>query len=1412
MPSLFVVALTDDFRCMLMSSSYLACRDELQRPQGALHVGNVGLELVQRRSDAGLDFGGLGPRWAVGRDLVKRLLRHGGGVCGGWQSGREMSCAWLQCYVDLRIFRMAGQLRKCRRGLAKPAPDKLPPCQPQSRMLATALSSLAETLAACPNQPEVHRTCEAVVVEACDEATCKLQITLTRALPSSPSPSSFAGTVAQDAIHNSSRGHHRSGEGGDLHLTRGALLRPGHKKHVWKELARHGMNGSKSPDVPVQWSSGSSHHGHVLPNAPATTNGHRSPHEVHGKKTQSSPVPSGEGPDTISSGNHAPASAESVRRHATNGGDEDANSEAETLIDSPVKKKEAEKQKAVVKPEKPAKSRIGSLPVPGDDDDDDADSASSPMESTEMSIGKATSSGDVHDQDVEMMDEGSGKDADGSDDSLSSVRSSPDNAPSRETSRSPTPTFSERADFARNATSNSPNPKKRKHRASSVTLPNKRQSMDPPKRTLRGIHSEDNVGRAGRSPSPRPSGHRRAVSTQSALDGTADANGRKRRSGQFSVRDPKLSKWEESDASSETTSRGQDENKRPQRGIGRSTSTPGRPVPREHKRHVNKYGFTRFAEACEAGDLDLVKQWREKDPDQLELAEFAGNKPLQIAALNGNAEVVEYLIDQGCQIDCANVDRDTPLIDAAENGHLEVVNLLLSAGVDPLRQNLKGQQALDVITDDEDDASAIRAALHAAIDRWSSTEARKRREEEEEQRHRFGPSKELQFMARTYENMVQLVQNNDRNGVREFLDSRVPVDNALLGVAAKTGDLYLVNMLAAEMTEKKARSKPEKPMLCVLGTSHFDMVTSLTELDHFDPLWQNRQGRTWAQQAEDKQGPHWKQEKELLQRLYDQRVGAGGTAKGRGSSSPVTKRENGKRRLHVLQQTNDDSDDDQETAPRRKNGRRLMSRKDIRAAGGGKNTLSDSSDEYEEEENSTSDSAPALGSGSSRVLGRASTEREVGDASMSMKPPESPNSRRQQGGRLRSKSTSSHNSETTAPQQQLLRRRSSSLRGSLQEGAVLPTVEEKASDESEEATGAQKVDRQREEEERMAREEAQRLEAKRKEEADAAAEVERAKEAQARIKAEEDRKAADLRKVEEERERQLERARLAEEAMKAEQVRRAEQAQKAEEERKEEEARRVEQANRAEEERRREIELAEAKKQHSDLVLAALPPFLADILRLPRDAAAPLDEILRYFASPFHIFASEADEGQELWVSNLQAAPLLGGKGLELFLRDRAPGFEGSLADLCTTQEIRRRDLMFLDPVIMNMPNEGTTPDEFYDEAGNNTQTFSEQDEMAAKRLAHYHRYRDALAPGPSGGEPAVLRRVKLEDFLSRLPEEVKEAEVTVQVVSATRWEWMEMVRLEDTPEFVQRVKEVVARAKAPPVFQSTPVVVVHEK
>ena len=1014
------------------------------------------------------------------------------------------------------------------------------------------------------------------------------------------------------------------------------------------------MNGSRSPDT---------HNGHAREPSPHAIGAEP---EAGVKATEKQQSPSAksiqDAPEETKSGLGAAVicatdSQKPSNDAVVNGEDHGAESEAETLIDSPVKRLEMERRSAMIKTEKSMKSRIGCLPVPSGDEEE-GDSMASPVESTEPSTMDVSLVEKVKsDADAEIDLE---SDKENSSGSLSSARTST----SRSSSRSRA--LSDRLELAQNG-SKSPNPRKRKHRASSVGLPNKRASMEPPRRRLRGLQSESNVY-ADRSPSPHSRAHRRTTSTQSTyLEGGANGSKKRLSVPQFPVRDLKSAKngWEESDASSETTSHGHNDLRRPQRGIGRSTSTPGRPGGREHKRHVNKYGLTRLAEACEAGDLDLVKDWRKKDPEQLELAEFAGNTPLQIAALNGNVEVAEYLIEQGSHIDCANVDKDTPLIDAAENGHVDMVRLLLKSGVDPMRQNLKGQQALDVVTDETEDADEIRLALRQAIDSWNSDGARQRREVEEEHRHRAGPKKELHFMARSYENLLKLVTINDRNGVREFLDARVPVDNAIIAAAAKTGDLYLVNMLFAEMNPKKAHQKAEKPMLSVLGTSHFEMVKSLTELDQFNPLYRSRAGKTWPELADERNGPMWRQERELLQRLYDER----NRAVGRRSSSPVTQHENGKRR----QMTRASDDDSDGAAPKRKNGRRLMSRRDMRAASGKSPAESDS-----DESNSAAD-----------------VDVDVQEESSAMRPPASPTQRRGSG-RLRTKSASSQHIEPVSPR---LRRRSSSLRG-LNE-SVLATVEERSEERVLEAEKPP-VDNHAQEA-LFALQQAQRLDAERRQAEAAAAEAQR----------EEERLAEEQRKADEARAR-----------VEAEETRRAEDLRIQEELRRQREAE-MEHARRQHQEEVLAALPDALRNVHDETSAFAYDD--TDAVSYLVGNFTPL-LILKYGNSGLFDISDARED--ETWVLNAQAAPLLGKRGLELLLDRTSLGFQRTFSEgWITHTDISSTEQRLIGRTVSDIAACPTYFGDEENES-DIVHSFEQEKAMTARRFNAYRRGRKGLLEG----------------------------------------------------------------------------------
>ena len=138
-----------------------------------------------------------------------------------------------------------------------------------------------------------------------------------------------------------------------------------------------------------------------------------------------------------------------------------------------------------------------------------------------------------------------------------------------------------------------------------------------------------------------------------------------------------------------------------------------------HKKIRDRSGRTPVARACATDNIEQLSNELKERPLHLNEPDYAKNTPLQIAAIEGYVNIVQYLIDQGCIVNCKNIDGDTPLIDAIENGHLEVVKLLLDAGADPRRRNGKGIEPLELVKVEDENFEDLRAALITAKSKHS---------------------------------------------------------------------------------------------------------------------------------------------------------------------------------------------------------------------------------------------------------------------------------------------------------------------------------------------------------------------------------------------------------------------------------------------------------------------------------------------------------------------------------------------------------------------------------------------------------------------------------------------------------------------------------------------------------------------
>ncbi|KAK5627890.1 hypothetical protein RRF57_003605 [Xylaria bambusicola] len=232
-------------------------------------------------------------------------------------------------------------------------------------------------------------------------------------------------------------------------------------------------------------------------------------------------------------------------------------------------------------------------------------------------------------------------------------------------------------------------------------------------KTSSGKHIDKQFAPRNRSASPPSRIHRRSVSTQLPSQSSNGLSTKKRR-----VPAPLQSTEYQSDDSSASGSPHPRSSKLKNIATpitGESTISPAR-MP-GHKKHVDNHGQTLFAKACAKGEYETAKKRLAERPEDLNFADYAGNTPLQVASLNGHEDIVQLLIEAGCNLDCRNSDKETPLLDAVENGHLGVVKLLLKAGVNPRKADAEGHEPLEKVPDGLDNAEEIRAALREAKER-----------------------------------------------------------------------------------------------------------------------------------------------------------------------------------------------------------------------------------------------------------------------------------------------------------------------------------------------------------------------------------------------------------------------------------------------------------------------------------------------------------------------------------------------------------------------------------------------------------------------------------------------------------------------------------------------------------------------
>lgn len=308
-------------------------------------------------------------------------------------------------------------------------------------------------------------------------------------------------------------------------------------------------------------------------------------------------------------------------------------------------------------------------------------------------------------------------------------------------------------------------------------------------------------------------------------------------------------------------------------------------MPAPHGKKTDKYGQTALARACEKGNLDAVKAAYEQAPDELDYADNSGVAPLQNAALKGYADIVEFLLAQGCRKDCRSGNMDTPLIDAVENGHIDVIKILLSHGVNPHHQNERGQRAIDLIDPEDDHAAEMENLLQQAMRDYEgpATDDEAAADEPQSLPLRRGERKDLLHKDTTTASLREYAQRGDLEAVDYFLNMRVKPDNECAVVAARGGHAFILNLLLADISDKDPdpASHEETPMLAAIGRGHLKVIRALLDLPEFNPCRKTRDGKTYWEVAEERRGPRWQTERDLLKERYDQYRTSHGSKLGR---------------------------------------------------------------------------------------------------------------------------------------------------------------------------------------------------------------------------------------------------------------------------------------------------------------------------------------------------------------------------------------------------------------------------------------------------------------------------------------------------------------------------------------------------
>lgn len=138
---------------------------------------------------------------------------------------------------------------------------------------------------------------------------------------------------------------------------------------------------------------------------------------------------------------------------------------------------------------------------------------------------------------------------------------------------------------------------------------------------------------------------------------------------------------------------------------GQTTITKSRGLKKQNRSNrqlqVKFSNSTLFLTACANGDLAECERLLGDNLVDIDVTTGDGLTGLHEAAICGNAQLVEYLIEQGANINCCDNEGWTPLHAAASLGQVKIVQILLDCGADATIVNCDNFLAYDLARNDQ---------------------------------------------------------------------------------------------------------------------------------------------------------------------------------------------------------------------------------------------------------------------------------------------------------------------------------------------------------------------------------------------------------------------------------------------------------------------------------------------------------------------------------------------------------------------------------------------------------------------------------------------------------------------------------------------------------------------------------------